>query len=48
MLHDNYGINEKGHLTVCGADTAALADKYGTPLYILDEDHVRAKCREYK
>ena len=48
MLHDNYGINEKGHLTVCGADTVALADKYGTPLYILDEDHVRAKCREYK
>ncbi len=48
MLHDNYGINEKGHLTVCGADTVSLADKYGTPLYILDEDLVRAKCREYK
>ncbi len=48
MLHNNYGINEKGHLTVCGADTVSLADKYGTPLYILDEDLVRAKCREYK
>ncbi|MBP5207151.1 MAG: diaminopimelate decarboxylase [Clostridia bacterium] len=48
MLHENYGINEKGHLTVCGADTAALAEKYGTPLYILDEDFVRAKCRQYK
>lgn len=48
MIHDNYGINEKGHLTVCGADTVSLADKYGTPLYILDEDLVRAKCREYK
>ena len=48
MLHDNYGINEKGHLTVCGADTVELSEKYGTPLYILDEDCVRAKCREYK
>ena len=25
MIHDNYGINEKGHLTVCGADTVKLA-----------------------
>lgn len=48
MLHDNYGINEKGHLTVCGADTVALAEKYGTPLYILDEDKVRAQCRIYR
>ena len=48
MLHDNYGINEKGHLTVGGADTVALAEKYGTPLYILDEDRVRLKCRQYK
>ncbi|MBO4423593.1 MAG: diaminopimelate decarboxylase, partial [Clostridia bacterium] len=48
MLHENYGINENGHLTVGGADTVTLAEKYGTPLYILDEDCVRAKCRQYK
>ena len=48
MLHDNYGINEKGHLTVGGADAVSLAEKYGTPLYILDTDEIRAKCREYK
>lgn len=48
MIHDNYGINEKGHLTVCGADTVELAAKYGTPLYILDEDKVRAQCRIYR
>ncbi len=48
MIHDNYGINEKGHLTVGGADTVELASKYGTPLYILDEGEMRRKCGLYK
>ena len=29
MLHSNLSVNEKGHLTLCGADTVALAEKYG-------------------
>ncbi|MBO4422769.1 MAG: diaminopimelate decarboxylase [Clostridia bacterium] len=48
MIHNNYGTNEKGHLTVCGADAVGLAEKYGTPLYVLDEDKVREQCRIYK
>lgn len=48
MLHPNYSINESGHLTVGGADTVALAEKYGTPLYIIDENAIRAQCRLYK
>lgn len=47
LLHDNYGINEKGNFTVCGHDTVELAKKYGTPLYVLDEDKVRSMCRMY-
>ncbi|MEE0835056.1 MAG: diaminopimelate decarboxylase [Clostridia bacterium] len=47
MLHENIGINEKGHLTFAGCDTAELAEKYGTPLYLLDEDRVRHNCRVY-
>ena len=47
LLHDNYGINEKGNFTVCGHDTVDLAKKYGTPLYVLDEDKVRSMCRMY-
>ncbi len=47
MLHSNLSINEKGHLTLCGADTVSLAEKYGTPLYLLDEDRIREKCRTY-
>ena len=47
LIHDNYGINEQGHFTVCGYDTVELAKEYGTPLYLLDEDKVRAMSRLY-
>ena len=47
MLYDNLGINEKGHLTIGGLDAAALAEEFGAPLYVLDEDRVRNNCRTY-
>lgn len=47
MLYDNLAVNEKGHLTFAGADTVALAEKYGTPLYLLDEERIRSRCRLY-
>lgn len=34
-------INSKGHLMFCGKDTAELAEKYGTPLFIFNEDKIR-------
>ena len=37
-----------GHLTIGGLDTVALASKYGTPLYVMDEDAIRANCRALK
>lgn len=39
---------EKGHLIFAGNDTVELAKKYGTPLYLMDEDKIREKCRIYK
>lgn len=36
-----------GHLFFSGVDTVALAREYGTPLWIVSEDLVRAKCRRY-
>lgn len=30
-----------------GVDTVALAKKYGTPLYVMDEDRIRERCRTY-
>ena len=47
MLYNNLTINQAGHLEVGGIDTAYLAEKYGTPLYILDEQVIREKCRIY-
>ena len=40
-------INEKGHLTIGGCDTIELAKRYGTPLYVLDENTIRNTCRSY-
>ena len=47
MLHDNLSVSQDGHLLLNGADTVSLAKKYGTPLYLLDEDRIRAHCRTY-
>ena len=47
IIHNHFDINEKGHLTVGGADSVALAEKHGTPLYVLDESCIREQCRTY-
>lgn len=41
-------INDKGNLQIGGCDLVELADKYGTPLYVLDEETIRAICNDYK
>ena len=48
MLCNNIGVNDAGHLTFAGQDTVALAAKHQTPLYLMDEDKIRANCRLYK
>ncbi|MGN1095341.1 MAG: diaminopimelate decarboxylase family protein, partial [Eubacteriales bacterium] len=47
MLYPNLSVNEKGHLQIAGHDTVSLAEKYGTALYVIDEDMLRANCRLY-
>ena len=47
ILHSHFDVNDKGHLTVGGADAVGLAGKYGTPLYLLDENTIRKNCRIY-
>ena len=48
QICNNIGTNEKGILTFAGRDTLELAQKYGTPLYLMDEDKIREKMRTYK
>ncbi len=40
--------NKAGNLTIGGLDTVALAAKYGTPLYVMDENAIRENCRVLK
>jgi diaminopimelate decarboxylase len=37
-----------GRLTVGGCDLEDVADVFGTPLYVYDEDDLRGRCREYR
>ena len=46
-LCSNLSVDEKGHLRFAGQDTAALARHYGTPLYLMDEERIRERCRTY-
>ena len=48
MICDNLSVNKKGNLCFAGHDTTLLAEKYGTPAYIMDERKIREKCRIYK
>ena len=41
-------VNSKGNLEVGGCDLVELAQKYDTPLYVIDEKTVRNICQDYK
>ena len=47
MICDNISIGSNGHLYFASQDTLSLAAEYGTPLYLMDEDKIREKCRIY-
>lgn len=46
-LHGTQTFNQRGHLEIGGCDTVELASQFGTPLYIMDEAHIRDICRQY-
>jgi diaminopimelate decarboxylase len=39
-------VDASGRLSIGGCDVLDLADEYGTPLFVYDEEHLRARCRE--
>ena len=47
MLSDNISRGEDGILRFAGQSVCELADRYGTPLYLMDEDRIRENCRMY-
>lgn len=48
MVCNNVSLNNEGHLTFAGMDTVLLAQKYGTPLYLMDENKIREHMRSYR
>lgn len=48
MLNPGQAINELGHLAIGGCDVYELREKYGTPLYVMNEDVVRNNLKAYK
>jgi diaminopimelate decarboxylase len=46
LLPDSAALDGQGRLLVGGVDLDELAAEYGTPLFVYDEDHLRARCGE--
>jgi len=46
LLPDTADVARDGGLTIGGLAVADLAETYGTPVFIYDEQHLRNRCRE--
>lgn len=46
LLPDTAEVGPDGRLIVGGCDVTELAEEFGTPLFVYDEAHLRARCRE--
>lgn len=47
MLLGTQRVNSEGHLEIGGVDVTRLAEQFGTPLYVMDEECIRQKARNY-
>lgn len=46
LLPDTAAVDDRGRLSIGGCDLVDLAAEHGTPLFVYDEAHLRARCRE--
>ncbi|CAN5813879.1 diaminopimelate decarboxylase [soil metagenome] len=46
LLADTATVGGDGSLAIGGCSVAGLAARYGTPLFVYDEEHLRARCRQ--
>ncbi|MEG1984155.1 MAG: diaminopimelate decarboxylase [Oscillospiraceae bacterium] len=47
LISDCLSVNAHGNLAISGADTVALAQEFGTPLYVMSEEEVRRSCKSF-
>jgi diaminopimelate decarboxylase len=46
LLPDTAEVGVDGHLLIGGVDTVELAERFGTPLFVYDEEHLRRRCQQ--
>jgi diaminopimelate decarboxylase len=46
LLPDSAEVGPEGELRIGGCDVRSLAAEFGTPLFVYDEEQLRARCRE--
>jgi diaminopimelate decarboxylase len=46
LLPLSHGVDAAGRLSVGGVDVLELAERFGTPLFVYDEAHLRRRCRQ--
>ncbi|MDA8353802.1 MAG: diaminopimelate decarboxylase [Firmicutes bacterium] len=47
QLRGTSRINEQGHLEIGGVDSVDLSRRFGTPLYVMDEQMIRERMRAF-
>ena len=47
VFPDTATVDTQGQLVLGGCRATDLADEYGTPVYVLDEETLRARCRSF-
>ena len=47
VFPDTATVDQRGQLVIGGCNANDLASQYGTPVYVLDEATLRARCRSF-
>src|SRR5436190_1555372 len=47
LFAPNVAVAADGHLTVAGVRAEDIAEEFGTPAYVVDEDHLRDRARRF-
>ena len=47
LFPDTTEVNNEGHLVLGSIDIMSLVEEFGTPLYVMDEVTLRARCRSF-
>jgi diaminopimelate decarboxylase len=48
LLPRSATVDAAGRVAIAGVDLVAIAEQFGTPVYVYDEADIRARCRAYR